>query len=1082
MASAQSSSAAADPAAPPPSSPWVILGSIPCVAQGGGGAEDADLSLELFAPPRVSLLTVFERVIPARRFPPVVLAADPSGLLLLSSQPDVKGRGEGYFVLDATTSSAFRLPDPGPKETIFQQALGFIACPGGGRRYMVAELVPTRVRGQASLRCYSSDLGKWVIKRVHHCLPVRRLLLPFCTFAHHGRLWWVDHTLGIITANPFADEPVLHLVPFPPCCTRQGLQDKCYHVGVSSGKLCFVYYYPSDTAPDNITVWTLPNPDAKEWMLEHQATFADIWDDDTYKFIRLPKKVPVVALIHPHNPAILHCLHGDLLFVIDLHICKVVQREFYHMVAIPHYYRIINRFMHAWELPELLSSGIKVEEYATDEGGPDTTGHQHDFGSDDIAHISDHEAQGWKAPQCAADEDGSDTTGHQHHFGSHHIGNISAAHLDHQVGLLDGNKVKCLQSFNTEEVQSRIVTENKPDGTLGKNLSTVGSKMMKSRHYHFNGRKVLLKTPSGFALFNVKECALKKDKNIWIYFADSHEARDVLTTLGFVKDDHDLCKLIQKFCKNEELVVEDIEIKGLIEKELNVSCICDGHTSSELIWGIKNVIHDFVPEEANNIKTDYCLPLSKELIEALKYYLINISTQMVDAYFISVFGQLCFMDLNLKEVAQKLRTSYGRFLGITDTIEHDLAFAKILAISLVPTFVDHDLVKTLSPEMRLKLEQAKQFVAESKAPDVPLHDIRIIMGSLEYLMHAPQLRDEALTRVKLMESSRFQSEFSRMLHNMRLASGSNAEQKPDIRYFGDHVDFKDLKFKRTLLETPSGFAIFDVRETLFQDPEHMWTCFSNPYDARNVAFALGFVKLDDKSVAWKHVTDPNDKLRQLILRFCKNKVLFVRSTDLKTIIESKLDIECFTDADVAGDLMWGLQFVLPDFIVEERGSLIDEYYLPLCKGLQHDLKKYKINLSPREIDRDFIYLLGHVVNLDVKLGSLLKALNKNFCDSVRRLKNKKLLRCDPSSEKSIRYMMGRLKLSVHLIWDPSSEKLRWYMLDLQRTCPLLPTQVKSDFFKSIACIKDICDQKLNALHELWHWDDSLLVENDGRVS
>nr|XP_034600114.1 uncharacterized protein LOC117860835 [Setaria viridis]XP_034600115.1 uncharacterized protein LOC117860835 [Setaria viridis] len=73
---------------PPPTSPWVILGSIPRVVRGGGGGGGADVSLALAAPPRVSRLSVSSRVFPDRPTPqnfPFVLAADGSGLLLLSA-------------------------------------------------------------------------------------------------------------------------------------------------------------------------------------------------------------------------------------------------------------------------------------------------------------------------------------------------------------------------------------------------------------------------------------------------------------------------------------------------------------------------------------------------------------------------------------------------------------------------------------------------------------------------------------------------------------------------------------------------------------------------------------------------------------------------------------------------------------------------------------------------------------------------------------------------------------------------------------------------------------------------------------
>ena len=63
-------------------------------------------------------------------------------------------------------ASAFRLPDP--DDAIMHQALfGLIASPDGGGRYMVAELRPFYGSDEATLLCFSSDMGRWVEKRVH---------------------------------------------------------------------------------------------------------------------------------------------------------------------------------------------------------------------------------------------------------------------------------------------------------------------------------------------------------------------------------------------------------------------------------------------------------------------------------------------------------------------------------------------------------------------------------------------------------------------------------------------------------------------------------------------------------------------------------------------------------------------------------------------------------------------------------------------------------------------------------------------------------------------------------------------------
>ncbi|KAG2579625.1 hypothetical protein PVAP13_6NG265500 [Panicum virgatum] len=343
-------------APPPPARRGVCHG----LGFGGGGA---DLSLALAAPPRVSRLTVSKRVFPesptSHNFP-FLLTTDSSGLLLLSAilaaprtHVDINRPGlqsiswrdsnPRYFVLDATTGSAFRLPDPSPEESIMHQALvGVVASPSGGGRYMVAELVPFFGSKTADLRCFSSDIGEWVIKRVHYPLPPR-IVSPLCTLAPHGRLWWADYSWGIITADPFTDDPVLGFIPLPRPCVLD---------------LRFVDTYRRGGAPNKVTVWTLPNPDATEWTLEHEATFVDIWADDTYKATGLAKKVPVLALIHPHNPAVVYFFLEDHLFGVDVRARKVVECDRYHLVAPPRAYPIANRFIRAWEPPRAVSSGL----------------------------------------------------------------------------------------------------------------------------------------------------------------------------------------------------------------------------------------------------------------------------------------------------------------------------------------------------------------------------------------------------------------------------------------------------------------------------------------------------------------------------------------------------------------------------------------------------------------------------------------------------------------------------------------------------------------------------------------------------
>ncbi|XP_062230473.1 uncharacterized protein LOC133928246 isoform X2 [Phragmites australis] len=599
---------------------------------------------------------------------------------------------------------------------------------------------------------------------------------------------------------------------------------------------------------------------------------------------------------------------------------------------------------------------------------------------------------------------------------------------------------------------------------------------------HLVGCKVLLKTPSGFAIFDVEKFALKEDKNIWLYFADSRVASEVLFALGFIKVDHKsawdgdagpgkgLSQLIQKFCKSgEELYVQDAELKASIEKKLDVICICDGNTVGELMWGVKNVLHEFIRQEKDNITTEYCLPLSKELLKALKYYLVNIPTRMLDRSFISKFGLLCYLDMNLKAVANDLRECYDKYVGIGESIKDDLSYAKLLSMALVPAFVKkYGFSKTLSPESALMLEQAKKIAAELQV-DFTLYDIKNIMRSLEYLLKAPRARDKILMLVKYMEASRFRSEISWMIYEMSVANGDEIT-KPDESYVGGRVDLERLKFRKTLLETPSGFAIFNVRESVYKYPERVWTYFSDTRDARNFVFALGFVKVDHKSVAWNNVTDPGDKLRQLILRFCKDEELVVQNTELKDLIQSKLDVKCSTDEEVVGDLMWGLKYLLGDFIVEEIDKLTDEYYLPLSKGLQRDIEVYGINVSPRKIDKNFIFTFGHVVNLDIKSKTISKALRDKFDHHVSGIGESikddllyarviaKILVPEARHEFDFSKVAGDLPSKIIYAHDDAGETIAKH--DQQ------------EILRSRDRLLDFCEQKRRAMEYLRLWEDS----------
>jgi hypothetical protein len=103
-------------------------------------------------------------------------------------------------------------------------------------------------------------------------------------------------------------------------------------------------------------VWTLADADSMEWTLEHEATFTEIWADESYKATGLPREIPTLALIHPKNPDVVYFFLEEHLFGVDVRAHKVVECEVYGLVAPPSC-QIASRFVRAWELPRALSSG-----------------------------------------------------------------------------------------------------------------------------------------------------------------------------------------------------------------------------------------------------------------------------------------------------------------------------------------------------------------------------------------------------------------------------------------------------------------------------------------------------------------------------------------------------------------------------------------------------------------------------------------------------------------------------------------------------------------------------------------------------
>ncbi|WVZ93060.1 hypothetical protein U9M48_039074 [Paspalum notatum var. saurae] len=357
-------------------------------------------------------------------------------------------------------------------------------------------------------------------------------------------------------------------------------------------------------------------------------------------------------------------------------------------------------------------------------------------------------------------------------------------------------------------------------------------------------RKVPLETPSGFALFEVDEFVFEEPDDIWVYFSDLTAKKDLM-------------RLIHKFCDDKiDLFVQSADLQAVITKKLNVKCSYDPSVADELVWGLKNILHGVLREENDNITREYCLPMSKGLQRFLQDNLININ-----ADFISEMGLVQYLNITLKKVPKILRESYDEYVcKIGDSIQNDLKYAKVLARILVPELTTvYDFIK---------IQEAEKAATQYRKEKLTMRDRETIFGGLSHLVTVPNQRDDVMTRLKLTEAK------------LRRAEEDCSAQP--VR------DPETMTFRRTLLETPSGFAIFDVSEELFES-QSIWSWFTDEMDARLVVLALGFVKVQDKSIACNSCDGPREELSRLIQKLCAHKkILIVQDDDLKAVIEEKL--------------------------------------------------------------------------------------------------------------------------------------------------------------------------------------------------
>ncbi|KQK05818.1 hypothetical protein BRADI_2g22700v3 [Brachypodium distachyon] len=144
------------------------------------------------------------------------------------------------FICNPLTGRLSRLPDIGGPWEFLWPDMGFLTKADRGHGppdgFAVAQL-----DGNKMIR-FLSETGKWDITvTAPYQLPLaRRMMMDQEALALGGRLWWVDQSWGVVSADPFSDQPEPRFVELPRGSVLPAPGKSVYNyrrVVVSEGKL-----------------------------------------------------------------------------------------------------------------------------------------------------------------------------------------------------------------------------------------------------------------------------------------------------------------------------------------------------------------------------------------------------------------------------------------------------------------------------------------------------------------------------------------------------------------------------------------------------------------------------------------------------------------------------------------------------------------------------------------------------------------------------------------------------------------------------------------------------------------------------
>merc|ERR1711977_57079 len=266
------------------------------------------------------------------------------------------------------------------------------------------------------------------------------------------------------------------------------------------------------------------------------------------------------------------------------------------------------------------------------------------------------------------------------------------------------------------------------------------------KEYGWGIMLVLLETAAGFGLFKVLDEGKVKDATDlskdfetpekagkmvklkkFSRFTDQEDALVAATAMVEGKLDKSLKKFLKKNIVdkelNDDLIVSDAKVGGLIKEKLNIGVLCDSSTL-EVLRGVRMQFSSLVPDISEAAMKQMTVGLS----HSLSRHKLKFSPDKVDTMVIQAIGLLDDLDKEINTYSMRIKEWYGwHFPEMQKIVVDNTMYAKtVVELGMIKNAKDADLSDILPEEMEAELKAAAMLSMGTEISDEDLENIKAL--------------------------------------------------------------------------------------------------------------------------------------------------------------------------------------------------------------------------------------------------------------------------------------------------------------------------------------------------------------------